>query len=110
MVVVLKHQTIQIVPILTPLGRQPEGDTTNNIYSDLLQSGLYPVARLAGMNFRYDARIPNEYQTAAGAWIVFTGANPGKVHPRDYRGATLDARSGIIANNTRWGNWQGPWQ
>lgn len=56
--------------------------------------------------FRFDIRVPEEYQDDAGAWNVWL---PGENHPKEYDTAGR-CRTLIEATNTAPGAWQGPWQ
>lgn len=61
--------TALVIPaaIIGPINVVNRGGNVN-IYDDLLQSGLYPVARLGTppQNHRYDVRVPFEFQRLNG--------------------------------------------
>jgi hypothetical protein len=83
----------------------------DNRTSDNVSSGLNPAARIFDgtnyVNFEYGVRVPEEYKNEAGNWIPFLS---NENHPRNYRGADLQARTKLEASNTAIGGWMGPWQ
>jgi hypothetical protein len=81
-----------------------------NFLTDTCRDGLRPIGRLwngqAYVPFTWTAQVPEDYRNEGGQWIHwFTEQGP-----NEYSGADQSTRLGMVANNTKYGSWQGPYE
>jgi hypothetical protein len=101
-------------PDRTPETFGPETNTwdvtESNRTLDVVSSSLHPIGRLwdgfAYVPFTFTVPVPEEYLNEDEQWVQWLS----ETGPNEYRGTDQKARVGIIATNTAYGSWQGPWQ
>jgi len=60
----------------------------------------------AYVSYSASIRVPEDYWNGS-SWVSWL---PGENHPKYYRGSDQATRTAIIANNTAYGGWMGPWR
>lgn len=88
----------------------PWGVGYDNKTADTISSGLDCICRLDNgggyQDFSVTVRVPEEYENQAGGWVSWL---PNETHPRQYVGSNQTCRVGLVATQTAYSAYMGPW-